>query len=77
MAAVNESLTLPGAQIACRAGRHSGIADPQHTPKGHWGTPEDTGMFTGIIREVGALLSRREAGDTYLRIASRATADWQ
>ncbi len=26
-------------------------------------------MFTGIIREVGALLSRREAGDTYLRIA--------
>ncbi len=28
-------------------------------------------MFTGIIREVGALLSRREAGDTYLRIACR------
>jgi riboflavin synthase len=26
-------------------------------------------MFTGIIREVGALMSRREAGDTYLRIA--------
>ena len=26
-------------------------------------------MFTGIIREVGTLLSRREAGDTYLRIA--------
>ncbi len=26
-------------------------------------------MFTGIIREVGALLSRREAGDSYLRIA--------
>jgi len=25
-------------------------------------------MFTGIIREVGTLLSRREAGDTYLRI---------
>ena len=28
-------------------------------------------MFTGIIREVGTLLSRREAGDTYLRIACR------
>jgi riboflavin synthase len=26
-------------------------------------------MFTGIIREVGTLLSRRESGDTYLRIA--------
>ena len=26
-------------------------------------------MFTGMIREVGTLLSRREAGDTYLRIA--------
>jgi riboflavin synthase len=26
-------------------------------------------MFTGIIREVGTLLSRKEAGDTYLRIA--------
>jgi riboflavin synthase len=26
-------------------------------------------MFTGIIREVGTLLSRRDAGDTYLRIA--------
>ena len=26
-------------------------------------------MFTGIIREVGTLLIRREAGDTYLRIA--------
>jgi len=26
-------------------------------------------MFTGIIREVGTILSRREAGDTYLRIA--------
>ncbi|MFQ5567916.1 MAG: riboflavin synthase [Paracoccaceae bacterium] len=26
-------------------------------------------MFTGIIREVGTLLTRREAGDTYLRIA--------
>jgi len=26
-------------------------------------------MFTGIIREVGTLLSRREAGDSYLRIA--------
>ena len=26
-------------------------------------------MFTGIIREIGTLLSRREAGDTYLRIA--------
>jgi riboflavin synthase len=25
-------------------------------------------MFTGIIREVGALLARRDAGDTYLRI---------
>jgi len=25
-------------------------------------------MFTGIIREVGTLLARREAGDTYLRI---------
>lgn len=25
-------------------------------------------MFTGIIREVGTLLSRREAGDTYLRV---------
>ena len=28
-------------------------------------------MFTGIIREVGTLLIRREAGDTYLRIACR------
>ncbi len=26
-------------------------------------------MFTGIIREVGTLLTRRDAGDTYLRIA--------
>jgi riboflavin synthase len=26
-------------------------------------------MFTGIIREVGTLLSRREAGDSYLRVA--------
>lgn len=26
-------------------------------------------MFTGIIREVGTLLSRRDIGDTYLRIA--------
>jgi riboflavin synthase len=26
-------------------------------------------MFTGIIREVGTLLSRRDSGDTYLRIA--------
>ena len=25
-------------------------------------------MFTGIIREVGTLLARRDAGDTYLRI---------
>lgn len=25
-------------------------------------------MFTGIIREVGTLLARRESGDTYLRI---------
>jgi len=25
-------------------------------------------MFTGIIREVGALLARRDAGDSYLRI---------
>jgi riboflavin synthase len=32
-------------------------------------TPEDHAMFTGIIREVGTLLSRREAGDTYLRVA--------
>jgi len=28
-------------------------------------------MFTGIIREVGTLLSRREAGDTYLRIGCK------
>jgi riboflavin synthase len=26
-------------------------------------------MFTGIIREVGTLISRRDAGETYLRIA--------
>jgi riboflavin synthase len=26
-------------------------------------------MFTGIIREVGTLLSRRDSGDTYLRIS--------
>jgi riboflavin synthase len=26
-------------------------------------------MFTGIIREIGTLLSRRDTGDTYLRIA--------
>ena len=26
-------------------------------------------MFTGIIREVGTLLSRRDIGDTYLRVA--------
>lgn len=26
-------------------------------------------MFTGIIREVGTLLSRREAGDSYLRVS--------
>ena len=26
-------------------------------------------MFTGIIREVGTLISRRDTGDTYLRIA--------
>ena len=26
-------------------------------------------MFTGIVREVGTLLARRESGDTYLRIA--------
>lgn len=26
-------------------------------------------MFTGIIREVGTLLSRRDVGDTYLRVA--------
>jgi riboflavin synthase len=30
--------------------------------------PEDR-MFTGIIHEVGTLLSRRDIGDTYLRIA--------
>lgn len=28
-------------------------------------------MFTGIIREVGSLLTRRDAGDTYLRIGCR------
>jgi len=28
-------------------------------------------MFTGIIREVGSLLTRRDAGDTYLRIGCK------
>jgi riboflavin synthase len=28
-------------------------------------------MFTGIIREVGTLLARREAGDTYLRVGCK------
>ena len=28
-------------------------------------------MFTGIIREVGTLLARRDAGDTYLRIGCK------
>ena len=32
-------------------------------------------MFTGIIREVGTVLSRRDPGDTYLRIACRRPAD--
>jgi riboflavin synthase len=32
-------------------------------------------MFTGIIREVGTLLSRRDVGDTYLRIACRRDPD--
>ncbi len=32
-------------------------------------------MFTGIIREVGTVLSRREAGDSYLRIACRRPAE--
>jgi len=32
-------------------------------------------MFTGIIREVGTLLSRKEAGDTYLRIACQRSPE--
>ncbi|HUS56007.1 MAG TPA: riboflavin synthase [Thermohalobaculum sp.] len=32
-------------------------------------------MFTGIIREVGTLLSRRDAGDTYLRIGCRRATE--
>jgi len=34
------------------------------------GKDEDR-MFTGIIREVGTLISRREAGDTHLRIGCK------
>lgn len=32
-------------------------------------------MFTGIIRELGTVLSRRDAGDTYLRIACARPAE--
>lgn len=32
-------------------------------------------MFTGIIREVGTVLERRDAGDTYVRIACRRPAE--
>ncbi|HUF87281.1 MAG TPA: riboflavin synthase [Thermohalobaculum sp.] len=32
-------------------------------------------MFTGIIRELGTVLVRRDAGDTYLRIACRRPAE--
>ena len=32
-------------------------------------------MFTGIIRELGTVLSRRDAGDTYLRIACQRPAE--
>ena len=32
-------------------------------------------MFTGIIRERGTVLSRRDAGDTYLRIACERPAE--
>lgn len=32
-------------------------------------------MFTGIIRELGTVLARREAGDTYLRIACLRPAE--
>jgi riboflavin synthase len=32
-------------------------------------------MFTGIIREVGSLLTRRDAGDTYLRIGCQRAPD--
>ncbi len=32
-------------------------------------------MFTGIIREVGTLISRREAGDLYLRIGCARPAE--
>jgi len=32
-------------------------------------------MFTGIIREVGTLLARRDAGDTYMRIACARPAE--
>ncbi len=32
-------------------------------------------MFTGIIRELGTIVSRRDAGDTYLRIACDRPAE--
>ena len=32
-------------------------------------------MFTGIIREVGTLLSRRDSGDSYLRIGCQRTPE--
>jgi len=32
-------------------------------------------MFTGIIRELGTVLSRRDAGDTYVRIACQRPAE--
>ncbi|HSF94889.1 MAG TPA: riboflavin synthase [Thermohalobaculum sp.] len=32
-------------------------------------------MFTGIIREVGTLLARRDAGDTYLRIGCQRSPE--
>ena len=32
-------------------------------------------MFTGIIRELGTVLTRRDAGDTYVRIACRRPAE--
>lgn len=32
-------------------------------------------MFTGIIREVGTVLERRDAGDTYVRIACQRPAE--
>jgi riboflavin synthase len=66
--AVNIWLTL----TPCRAARLSISLARKPTLKG---PIEETRMFTGIIREVGTLLARRDTGDTYLRIGCARPAE--